>query len=134
MGANVMRCEECDAQAAEVVGFTDDARTEIRCSACGFHWVHGPSPQDLRAGRTGGRKFHCPVCPHVFADQLAPIITIGTPSQIGHRCDRTKSFVLGATYGADPKALDRRLAQVADAELAEWPRVLEMKRERLSPR
>jgi hypothetical protein len=65
---------------------------------------------------------------------LAPIITIGTPSQIGHRCDRTKSFVLGATYGADPKALDRRLAQVADAELAEWPRVLEMKRERLSPR
>jgi len=130
-GGAALRCQECESQAAEVVGVTEDSRTEIRCSDCGFHWVHGPSPEDLRAGRTGGRKYHCPVCPHIFMDQSAPIITIGTPSQAGHRCDRTASFQLGARYGADPKALDRRLTEVPDARLADWPRVLEMKRERL---
>ena len=126
-----MRCAECDAETAEVVGFTEDARTEVRCRSCGFHWLHGPYAEDRRAGRTGGRRFHCPVCPAAFSDQSAPIITIGTPSKAGHRCDRTTSFQLGTTYGADAAALDRRLAEVDDTTLAEWPRGLEMKRERL---
>ena len=127
-----MNCEECGSNAAEVTGTTEDARTEIRCTECGFHWIHGPSPEDIKAGRTGGSKFHCPVCPYAFQDQSAPIITIGTPSKAGHRCDRTKSFRLGSTYGADPKKLDARLAEISDNQLAEWPRVLEMKRERLA--
>ena len=128
-----MICEECGEQAAEVLGTTEDARTEIRCTACGFHRLHGPSPEDRRAGRTGGRKYHCPVCPAAFRDRSAPIITIGTPSMAGHRCDRTKSFRLGTTYGADPAGLDARLAQIDDAALRQWPRVLEMKAERLGP-
>lgn len=126
-----MICEECGSNAAEVTGTTEDARTEIRCTECGFHWIHGPSPEDIKAGRSGGTKFHCPVCLYAFHDQSAPIITIGTPSKAGHRCDRTKSFQLGSTYGADAKKLDARLAEISDDQLAEWPRVLEMKRERL---
>ncbi len=52
-----MRCAECDAEAAEVGAFTDEARTEVRCRACGFHWLHGPSPEDRRAQRVrGGRR------------------------------------------------------------------------------
>lgn len=125
-----MKCEECESHAAEVTGFTEDSRTELRCKDCGFHWVHGPSPEDLRSGRPGGTKYHCPVCPHIFSDPTAPIVTIGTPSRTGHRCDRTKSFMLGATYGASTQALDKRLAQLDDASLADWPRVLEMKHER----
>lgn len=128
----VMRCEECGAEAAEVVGFTDDARTEIRCSACGFHWIHGPSAEDRRAGRAGSARHRCPVCPYAFRDQSAKIITHGTPSKAGHRCDRTWSFLQGPTYGADGQALDRRLAELEDVDLADWPRVLEMKRERLA--
>lgn len=128
---SAIECEECGESSADVTGLTDDARTKLRCRACGFHWTHGPSPEDIRAGRPGGTKYHCPVCPYIFQDQTAPIITIGTPSKAGHRCDRTKSFKLGATYGADEKALDQRLAQVQDEALVEWPRVLEMKRERL---
>ena len=62
-----MKCEECESDQAEVVRTTDDARTEIRCKACDFHWLHGPSPADLRAGRTGGSKHHCPVCTHIYS-------------------------------------------------------------------
>ena len=126
-----MQCAECGEQAAEVVDFTEDARTRLRCTACGFHWTHGPSPQDLKAGHTGGVKHHCPVCPYAFKDQTAPIITIGSPNNLAHRCDQTKSFRLGATYGADPAALDARLGKLSDEDLVGWPRVLEMKRERL---
>ena len=129
-----MECEECGAQSARVVGLTDDDRTRIECTACGFHWTHGPSPADLRAGRSRGQRFHCPVCEYIFEDQTAPIITIGTPSREGHRCDKTKSFLLGTTYGASEKALDSRLAQIDDVALKDWPRVLEMKLERLAGR
>lgn len=126
-----MQCAECEADDAEVVGMTDDARTIIRCKACDFHWGHGPSPEDLKAGRSGGTKYKCPVCPYIFKDQSAPILVIGTPSKAGHRCDHTKSFTMGVTYGASAEALDRRLAEVDDGDLKDWPRVLEMKRERL---
>ncbi len=128
-----MQCEECGEQAAEVVNFTEDARTQLRCTACGFHWTHGPSAAEKKAGVTGGSKYFCPVCPYAFSDPTAPILTIGTPSKAGHRCDRTKSFLLGATYGANPQALDARLVNIADEELADWPRVLEMKRDRVGP-
>jgi DNA-directed RNA polymerase subunit RPC12/RpoP len=126
-----VKCEECESEAAEVTGLTEDARTEIRCTACGFHWIHGPSPAEKKAGRSGGTKHHCPVCVAIFSDPTAPIVTIGTPSKSGHRCDRTKSFRLGARYGASDEALDNRLVELNDQALADWPRVLEMKRERL---
>jgi hypothetical protein len=126
-----LECEECGEAAAEYAGTTDDDRTKLRCTTCGFHWTHGPSAEDLKAGKTGGSKFFCPVCPHIFADQSAPILTIGTPSMAGHRCDHTKSFLLGHTYGASAEKLDARLREVSDEDLAGWPRVLEMKHERV---
>ena len=115
---------------AEVIGTTDDARTEIRCKACGFQWLHGPSPEDLRAGRKGGSKHHCPVCSFIYTDAATPIVTIGSPSKTGHRCDKTKCFAMAQTYGTSQQALDRRLAQLSEEALAGWPRVLELKRER----
>lgn len=127
-----MKCEECEEHQAEVVGTTDDARTQIRCKACGFEWLHGPSPADLRAGRTGGSKHHCPVCSRIYSDLTTPIVTIGSPSKTGHRCDKTKCFAMAQTYGTSQEALDRRLAQVSEEDLAGWPRVLELKHERAS--
>ncbi len=125
-----MKCEECESDQAEVVGTTDDARTEIRCKVCGFHWLHGPSPQDLRAGRSGGSKHHCPVCSHIYSDPTTPIVTIGSPSKTGHRCDKTKCFTMAQTYGTSQQVLDDRLAQASEEDLAGWPRVLELKLER----
>lgn len=127
-----MKCAECESDQAEVIGTTDDARTEIRCKACGFHWLHGPSPEDLRAGRTGGSKHHCPVCSHVYSDPTTPIVTIGSPSKTGHRCDKTKCFAMAATYGTSQAALDNRLVDLSEQDLAGWPRVLELKHERAS--
>ena len=127
-----MKCEECESDQAEVVRTTDDARTEIRCKACDFHWLHGPSPEDLRAGRTDGSKHHCPVCSHIYSDPTTPIVTIGSPSKTGHRCDKTKCFAMAQTYGTSQQALDKRLAQLSEQDLAGWSRVLELKHERVS--
>src|SRR5687768_10845242 len=131
MEGKIVRCEECENETAEVTGFTEDARTQIRCVACGFHWVHGPADAATRSGATGGKKHHCPVCSHIYSDPTTPIVTIGSPSKEGHRCDRTKCFTMGTTYGLNVKALDARLAELTDDRLADWPRVLEMKHERL---
>ena len=125
-----MKCEECESDRAEVVGITDDARTEIRCKECGFHWTHGPSPEDLRAGRSGGSRHLCPVCSYIYTDATTPIVTIGTPSKTGHRCDKTKCFAMAQTYGTGQKALDQRLMQLSEEALTGWPRVLELKHER----
>ena len=126
-----MKCPQCGDESVKYLGVTDDAKSRLRCSH-GHTWEHGPTDEEPHIGHPGGQKFHCPVCEYIFEDQTAPIITIGTPSREGHRCDKTKSFLLGTTYGASEKALDSRLAELDDASLADWPRVLEMKRERLS--
>ena len=128
-----MRCDRPGCGGiAEYVGTTDDFKTKLHCPECGHDWEYGPADEEPHvAGQIGGQKYHCPVCPDIFSDQSAPIIPIGTPSRAGHRCDQTKSFRLGPTYGASEKALDARLAAMDDGELAEWPKVLQMKKERL---
>ncbi len=125
-----MKCQECESESAEFLGLTDDDRSKIACTACGFFWTHGPSPEDLRAGRTGGSKHHCPVCSHIYSDPATPIVTIGPPNNLAHRCDRTRCFALGERYGLSLTALDKRLAQLNPSDLAAWPRVMEMKAER----
>lgn len=128
-----MRCEECQGENASVTGFTEDAKTQIECTDCGFNWVHGPTTDSRTSPGSGGTKHFCPVCPSIFSDPDAPIVTIGKPNALAHRCDRTKSYALNTTYGRSDAAMDTRLATLSDADLAGWPRVLEMKRERLGP-
>ena len=127
-----MKCEKCESHQVEVVGVTDDARTELRCKECGHIWPHGPAPEAVQSGQSGGSKHHCPVCSYIYADATTPIVTIGSPSKTGHRCDETKSFAMAQTFGTSQKALDQRLMQVSEAALAGWPRVLELKHERAS--
>jgi hypothetical protein len=126
-----MECEQCGKPNAEVTGLTDDARTQLRCKECGFDWTHGPSAEDLRAGLTGGRKYFCPVCEHIYSDETTPIVTIGSRNNLAHRCDRTRSYQLGQRYGLNESAINGVLQSLDDTALADWPLVREMKRERL---
>jgi hypothetical protein len=126
-----MECAQCEQPSAEVIGVTDDARTQLRCKECGFEWTHGPSAEDLRAGKTGGTKYFCPVCEHIYTDPTTPIVTIGSPNNLAHRCDRTRSYQLGPRYGLNEAAINDVLKSLDDNALANWPLVREMKQERL---
>jgi len=72
------------------------------------------------------------MCTHIYSDSTTPIVTIGSPSKTGHRCDKTKCFAMAATYGTSQEALDKGLGQLSEQDLAGWPRVLELKLERAS--
>ncbi len=124
-----MHCPDCDSTEIDVLGLTDDAKTRLHCNSCGVEWEHGHEAEVRHKAGTGGSKHHCPVCAHLYSDPSAPIVAIGTPSKTGHRCDRTKTYQLGATYGLIPGALVRRLEELSDGDLAGWPRVLEVKHE-----
>jgi len=124
-----MECPNCDSTEVEVIGTTDDAKTLLSCTACAHEWAHGGASSVPMSAQGGGSRFHCPVCSHLYSDPTAPIVTIGTPSKTGHRCDRTKTYQLGVTYGLIAGALVKRLAQLSEEDLAGWPRVIELKRE-----
>lgn len=127
-----MKCAECESDSTTYLGLDEYDRSQLRCTDCGFYWSHEPSPEGLRKGIAGGQKHHCPVCAEIYADPMTPIITIGSPNNLAHRCDRTKCFHLGTTYGlANAAAIDAILAATPDTKLTNWPRVLEMKQERL---
>ncbi|MEJ2867944.1 hypothetical protein WCD74_09230 [Actinomycetospora sp. OC33-EN08] len=44
-----LACPSCEAAAAEYVGMADDGRNEMRCTACGHHWMLGAKPVSPRA-------------------------------------------------------------------------------------
>ena len=65
-----LACPSCEEAAAEYVGMADDGRNEMRCTACGHHWLLGAKPVSPRAvapkpapkaprapaGRSGGSR------------------------------------------------------------------------------
>ena len=70
----------------------------------------------------------CPVCPRLYADPAAA----GPPTDpASHRCDRTPSYTHGVMSGLRTGALDHRLAQLSEAQLASWPLLVQLRRERL---
>jgi hypothetical protein len=44
-----LACPSCEEAAAEYVGMADDGRNEMRCTACGHHWLLGAKPVSPRA-------------------------------------------------------------------------------------
>jgi hypothetical protein len=44
-----LACPSCEEAAAEYVGMADDGRNEMRCTACGHHWLLGARPVSPRA-------------------------------------------------------------------------------------
>jgi hypothetical protein len=44
-----LACPSCEQAAAEYVGMADDGRNEMRCTACGHHWLLGAKPVSPRA-------------------------------------------------------------------------------------
>lgn len=44
-----LACPSCEEAAAEYVGMADDGRNEMRCGACGHHWMLGSKPLSPRA-------------------------------------------------------------------------------------
>jgi len=123
----IMECPKCQNTELAVARTTEQLTTILECLACGNEWPHAPAAKAQAAGLT---KYFCPVCPSIYADNTAPILTIGSPSAPGHRCDRTGSYRAGARWGRREAAMDKRLEQVTDEELTGWPLVFELKHER----
>jgi hypothetical protein len=44
-----LACPSCEEAAAEYVGMADDGRNEMKCTACGHHWLLGARPVSPRA-------------------------------------------------------------------------------------
>jgi hypothetical protein len=44
-----LACPSCEEAAAEYVGMADDGRNEMKCTACGHHWLLGAKPVSPRA-------------------------------------------------------------------------------------